>query len=387
MAGCIALVVGAGRGVRFGGAAPKQYASLGGQPLIRHALAAFAGHPEVASVRAVIHPDDADLFRAAARGLSVLEPVAGGPTRQDSVRLGLESLVGLAPEKVLIHDAARPFVPADLISRVLAALEAAPGAIPALPVADTLKREEAGVVAATVERAGMWRAQTPQGFRFPDILAAHRKLAGAELTDDSQVAERAGLSVRVVPGSEDNLKVTSNDDLLRAQRLLAEGETRTGFGFDVHRFGPGDHLMLCGVRVPFSQGLVGHSDADVALHAACDALFGAVGDGDIGIHFPPDDARWRGEPSATFLKHAGEIVARRGGAVVNLDVTIVCERPKIAPHRPAMVERIAGILGIEPGRVSVKATTTERLGFTGRQEGIAAQAVATVRLAARGGVS
>jgi 2-C-methyl-D-erythritol 4-phosphate cytidylyltransferase/2-C-methyl-D-erythritol 2,4-cyclodiphosphate synthase len=385
MAGCIALVVGAGRGVRFGSATPKQYAPLGGVPLFRHSLAAFAAHPAVDAVRPVIHPDDGDLYAAAASGLDMLEPVAGGGTRQESVRLGLESLVSRAPDTVLIHDAARPFVPAELIARVAAALDGAPGAVPALAVGDTLKRGADGVVVATVDRRGLWRAQTPQGFRFPDILAAHRALAGADLTDDAAVAEQAGLSVRLVDGSEDNLKVTTPDDLARAERLLGEVETRTGFGVDVHRFGPGDHVMLCGVRIPFGQGLAGHSDADVGLHAVCDAIFGAIGAGDIGDHFPPDDPRWRGEPSATFLERAGALVAERGGRIANLDVTIVCERPRIAPHRQAMVARIATILGLAEERVSVKATTTERLGFTGRQEGIAAQAVATVRLSARGG--
>lgn len=382
MTGCVALVVGAGQGTRFGGATPKQYLPLGGEPVIRRALAAFLDHPWVDQVRPVIHSDHRDLFLAASAGLACLPFVVGGATRQESVRRGLESLVELRPRWVLIHDAARPLADASLISRVLDALATAPAAIPALAVADTLKRaDENRRIVATVPRAGLWRAQTPQGFHFDDILAAHRRLADSEATDDAQLAEMAGLVVAVVEGSEDNAKLTTPEDWARAERGLGAAiEPCTGSGFDVHRFAPGDHVMLCGVKVPHEAGLEGHSDADVGLHALTDAILGALGEGDIGQHFPPSDAKWRGAPSDIFLKHAAELVAGMGGRIVHVDVTVICERPKVGPHRRAMVECIAAILGLAASRVSVKATTTERLGFAGRGEGIAAHAVATVLL-------
>ena len=291
---------------------------------------------------------------------------------------------------MLIHDAARPFVDAATIDRVIDALATAPAAIAALPVVDTLKRQTDGSEdgapprsAATVARDGLWRAQTPQGFDFAAILAAHRRFAGTALTDDAAVAECAGLAVTLVAGNEENVKLTTEEDLRRAAtRLPPASETRIGLGFDVHRFGPGDHVMLCGVAVPHTAGLEGHSDADVGLHALTDALLGAIAAGDIGQHFPPSDPQWRGAPSARFLAHAGKLVRDAGAAIVNVDVTIICERPRIGPHREAMQDRIAAILGLPAGRVSVKATTTERLGFTGRGEGIAAQAIAGVRLPA-----
>jgi 2-C-methyl-D-erythritol 4-phosphate cytidylyltransferase/2-C-methyl-D-erythritol 2,4-cyclodiphosphate synthase len=279
---------------------------------------------------------------------------------------------------VLIHDAARPLVDHGVISRVLAALETSPGAVPALAVADTLKRGDDQFVETTVDRQGLWRAQTPQGFRYQEILDAHRQAGGEELTDDAAVAERAGLAVAIVEGSEDNVKVTRPGDMIRAERLLGAGEARTGLGFDVHRFGPGDHVMLCGVAVPHEFGLEGHSDADVGLHAVTDALLGAIGEGDIGTHFPPSDPQWKGTESDVFVRHAGELIAAKGGRISNIDVTLVCEQPKIGPHRAAMIKRMADILTISEHRISIKATTTERLGFTGRGEGIAAQAVATV---------
>lgn len=376
----VALVVGAGEGRRFGGAVPKQYRTLVGEPVMRRALRAFLAHPEVTSVQAVIDPSHRAHYDAATAGLDLPEPVAGGAVRQQSVACGLESVAALAPDKVLIHDAARPLVSAAVISRVLAALDASPGAVPALPVADTLKRGVDGFVKTTVERQDLWRAQTPQGFRFAAILAAHRQAPAAGLTDDAAVAEHAGFAVAIVEGADDNIKITTEHDLTRAARLLGAGETRTGIGIDAHQFGPGDHVMLCGVAVPFEHGLVGHSDADVGLHAATDALLGAIGAGDIGGHFPPSDPQWKGAASEVFLRRAGELVAARGGRIIHLDVTLICERPKIGPHREAMTARIAAILGIAEGRVSVKATTTDRMGFTGRAEGIAAQAVATVTL-------
>lgn len=380
MTECVALVVGAGQGTRFGGATPKQYLPLAGTPVLRHALSAFLDHPRVGQVRPVIDTGHRELFLAASAGLACLPFVAGGATRQESVRRGLESLVDINPKLVLIHDAARPFPDAALISRVLDALATAPAAIPALSVADTLKRADADRrVAATVPRENLWRAQTPQGFRFEAILEAHRRLADRAATDDAQIAELAGLAVAVVEGSEDNAKLTTPGDWARAERLLgAAFEPRTGSGFDVHRFAPGDHIMLCGIKVPHEAGLEGHSDADVGLHALTDAILGALGEGDIGHHFPPSDAKWRGASSDIFLKHAADLVAARRGRIAHVDVTVICERPKVGPHRRAMVERIAAILGLAPSRVSVKATTTERLGFTGRGEGIAAQAVATV---------
>jgi 2-C-methyl-D-erythritol 4-phosphate cytidylyltransferase/2-C-methyl-D-erythritol 2,4-cyclodiphosphate synthase len=308
--------------------------------------------------------------------------VPGGAERQDSVRLGLEALVPHDPALVLIHDGARPFPDAALIERIIDALDQAPGAIPALPVGDTLKRVADGRIRDTIDRAQLWRAQTPQGFHFPAILAAHREAAGRVLTDDSAVAEAAGMTPVVVPGSEDNLKVTTAQDLAAAERLIAArtGDIRVGQGFDVHPFGPGSHLMICGVEIAHGAGLVGHSDADVGLHALTDALLGAIGAGDIGMHFSPSDPRWKGASSDRFLRHAAALVREKGGVIAGVDVTVICERPKIAPHRARMVERVAAILAISPARVSVKATTTERLGFTGRGEGIAAQAVATVRL-------
>jgi len=382
MAGCVALIVAAGRGTRFGGDLPKQYRLLGGVPLLRHSLETFSRHPAVSGVRVVIHPDDRARYDEAAAGLDPLAPVAGGAERQDSVRLGLESLEALAPDRVLIHDAARPLIDAATIQRTVDALDRSDGALAAVPVVDTLKRaRDGGASAGTVDRAGLWRAQTPQGFRYAAILAAHRAQAGGRLTDDTAVAEQAGIAITLVQGSEDNFKVTTEDDLLRAERVIAAGGVfRTGMGLDVHAFGPGDHVWLCGVKLTFGKGLVGHSDADVALHALTDALLGALGVGDIGSHFPDSDPQWKGASSDRFLAHAAGLVRARRGTIVNVDVTVICEAPRLRPHNAAMVARVAEILGVPAERVSVKATTTEKLGFTGRGEGIAAQAIATVRL-------
>ncbi len=386
MTGTVALVVAAGRGSRFGAALPKQYAILAGRPVLRHALEAFRRHPGIHTVQAVIHPGDGDAYAAASQGLELPDAIAGGATRQESVRNGLLALAPGAPARVLIHDGARPLIGAAVIDRVLRGLDNAPGAIAALPVIDTLKRGGAGdTIAATVERAGLWRAQTPQGFGFTAILAAHEAARGRNLTDDAAVAEQAGLAVHLVKGAPENFKITTQEDLMRAERWLSGGaafETRVGQGFDVHRFGPGDRVMLCGVAVPHDASLLGHSDADVGLHALTDALLGALGAGDIGDCFPPSDPQWRGADSALFVRHAAELARARKGAIVHADITLICERPKIGPYRDAMTARVAELLEISPDRISVKATTTEELGFTGRREGIAAQAVATIRLPA-----
>jgi 2-C-methyl-D-erythritol 4-phosphate cytidylyltransferase/2-C-methyl-D-erythritol 2,4-cyclodiphosphate synthase len=381
----VALVVAAGRGVRLGGAVPKTYIAIDGRSILRRSLEAFCDHPGVDAVRAVIHADDVALYHEATAGLALLAPVTGGATRQESVRNGLESLAERAPAKVLIHDGARPFVDGATIDRVIAALDRHAGAVAAIPVTDTVKRTDGDLVVDTLDRSTLWRAQTPQGFRFAEILQAHRAAARPDYTDDAAVAEAAGLAVAVVPGSEANVKVTTPEDLARHRQEAASDavmEYRTGQGFDVHRFAPGDGVMLCGIKIPHEFGLSGHSDADVGLHALTDAILGAIGAGDIGSHFPPTDPQWRGAESALFLRHAVDLVGRRGGAVTQLDLTLICERPKIGPHRDAMVAKVAEIVGIEPGRVSVKATTTEGLGFTGRREGIAGIASATVRLPA-----
>ncbi|HET8728092.1 MAG TPA: bifunctional 2-C-methyl-D-erythritol 4-phosphate cytidylyltransferase/2-C-methyl-D-erythritol 2,4-cyclodiphosphate synthase [Alphaproteobacteria bacterium] len=380
---CAALIVAGGSGERFGTAVPKQYLDLAGKPVIRRAVEAFLDHPAVGRVRVVANPAHRDLLETALAGIDVGSPIPGGSTRQESVRRGLEALAAEGGvDRVLIHDAARPLIDAATIERVARALDAGPAAIAAVPVTDTLKRGADGLIAGTVDRDGMWRAQTPQGFRLMEILSAHRAAAGRVLTDDAAVAEHAGIAVTLVPGHVDNLKVTTEQDLRRAERLLAPAlpDTRVGGGFDVHRFGPGDHVMLCGVPISHDRGLEGHSDADVGLHALTDAILGAIGAGDIGQHFPPSDPRWRGADSGQFLRHAVGLVAGRGGCIAHADVTLICELPKVGPHRARMIASVAALLGISEDRVSVKATTSERLGFTGRGEGIAAQAVATIRL-------
>lgn len=375
------LIVAAGKGERAGGSVPKQYASLLGRPMLRRTVEAFAGYAD-AVIQVMIGPGQEGLYQDALRGLK-LRPVAiGGATRQESVRRGLEGLAAENPDYVLIHDAARPLVSRKVIDGVIRALEdGADAAVPHLPVADTLRKIENGRW-VTVPRAGLLRAQTPQGFRFSAILAAHRAHAAEEVTDDMALAELAGLTIVATPGEESNMKVTAAEDFAVAETFLSArlGDTRTGSGFDVHRFSQGDHIWLCGLKIAHDHGLEGHSDADAGLHALTDALLGAIGEGDIGLHFPPTDERWRGATSSIFLAHAAKLVRDKGGSIIHCDVTIICERPKVGPHREAMRAKIAEILGIEAGRVSVKATTTEGLGFTGRREGIAAQAVATVRL-------
>jgi 2-C-methyl-D-erythritol 4-phosphate cytidylyltransferase/2-C-methyl-D-erythritol 2,4-cyclodiphosphate synthase len=387
------VIVAAGRGTRAAAGAsgfPKQYAPLAGSTVLGVAVARFASHPAIGPIQVVIGEGDQDLYAAATEGFRgrLAPPVAGGATRQESVRLGLKALEPDKPQHVLIHDAARPFIEPGVISEVIEALAQHAGAIAAEPVADTLKLARADrTIAQTVERSGLWRAQTPQGFRFAAILKAHeaaRAEGRSDFTDDAALAEWAGLDVALVQSSSRNIKLTSADDLAMAQRLMAEPsaqfEPRIGTGFDVHRFGPGDHVWLCGVRIAHDRGLIGHSDADAALHAVTDALLGAIGDGDIGQHFPPSDPKWKGAPSRLFVEDACRRVAARGGRIVNVDVTLLCEAPRIGPHRDAMREALADMLGIDMTRIGVKATTTEGLGFTGRREGLAALASATVLL-------
>jgi 2-C-methyl-D-erythritol 4-phosphate cytidylyltransferase / 2-C-methyl-D-erythritol 2,4-cyclodiphosphate synthase len=381
-----AVIVAAGRGIRAGGRIPKQYRVLAGEPVIRSSLSAFAWHGQIGAVQAVIHPDDRAAYEAAAKGLRLLTAVPGGATRQASVRAGLEALSERAPEIVLVHDAARPFCSTELISRAIVACAETGAAIPALEVTDTIKRVDAeGHVTGTVDRAQLRAVQTPQAFKFSSLLEAHRRAAkeGREdFTDDAAIAEWAGLKVAVFAGETGNMKLTTEDDFTKAEarRIASLADLRLGNGFDVHAFGDGDHVMLGGIRIPHDRGLTGHSDADVALHALVDAILGALADGDIGKHFSPNDPRWKGASSDQFLKFAVERVAKRGGKVAHLDLTIVCETPRIGPHRDVMRKRIAEIADIAIERVAVKATTSEQLGFTGRKEGIVAMATATVRL-------
>jgi 2-C-methyl-D-erythritol 4-phosphate cytidylyltransferase / 2-C-methyl-D-erythritol 2,4-cyclodiphosphate synthase len=384
-----AVIVAAGRGQRAGGEVPKQYRALSGEPVIRPTLNAFLTHPQIALVQPVIHPDDEPLYRQAAAGLNALPPVSGGATRQASVRAGLESLAGAAagpPDFVLIHDAARPFLTEALITRAIAAAQKDGAAVPGIPIADTVKSiDEDDGISQTLDRSRLRIVQTPQAFAFDLILAAHRRAATAALdtfTDDAALAEWAGHRVRVFAGETINVKLTTNEDFAQAEmlRLAALGDVRTGNGYDVHAFTDGDHIMLGGVPIAHTRGVTGHSDADVALHALVDAILGALAEGDIGAHFPPSDPQWRGAPSAKFLTFACERVRARGGIIAHLDVTIVCEAPRVGPHRDLMRARIAEIAGIAAGRVAVKATTSEKLGFTGRGEGIVAMATATVRL-------
>ena len=367
-----AIIVAAGRGTRAGGEIPKQWQSLAGQPVLAHTLAAFAGMRRVL----VIHPDDR--ARAEALGTDALL-VAGGNSRAQSVRNALEALEGAGITRVLIHDGARPLVTPDLIARLDRALEDGPAAAPALAVTDALWRGADGEVAGTQNRDGLWRAQTPQAFNFDAILAAHRAHPG-DAADDVEVARAAGLPVRIVEGSEDNLKLTFPGDFARAETILKgrRMEIRLGNGYDVHAFTEGDHCWLCGVKVPHSKALLGHSDADVGMHALTDAIYGALAQGDIGRHFPPSDPQWKGAESHIFLRHAIELATKMGFRLMNCDVTLVCERPKIGPHAEAMRAALAAIMGVDLHRVSVKATTSERLGFTGREEGIAAIATATL---------
>ncbi|MCW8085385.1 bifunctional 2-C-methyl-D-erythritol 4-phosphate cytidylyltransferase/2-C-methyl-D-erythritol 2,4-cyclodiphosphate synthase [Sabulicella glaciei] len=373
-----ALLLAAGQGSRFGAPEPKQYAPLGGRTVLRCAAEALLASGHVAVLQPVCAAGEEARVAAMLEGLPHRPPVSGGATRQESVRRGLEALEASPPDLVLVHDAARPVVPPGTVEALVAALETHPGAIPAQPVSDTLKRGAEGRVSETVPRAGLFRAQTPQGFRFAPLLAAHRA-AGGEATDDAQLLEWAGQAVALVPGHESNVKITFPEDLRRVEAQMTPSLLpRVGLGYDVHRLVPGRPLILCGITVPHELGLDGHSDADVGIHALCDAIYGALAEGDIGRHFPPSEAQWKDADSARFLRHAAGRIAARGGMLVNADVTLICERPKITPHAPAMIARLAELLGVEEGRVGVKATTSERLGFTGRGEGIAAQAAVSL---------
>jgi 2-C-methyl-D-erythritol 4-phosphate cytidylyltransferase/2-C-methyl-D-erythritol 2,4-cyclodiphosphate synthase len=388
--GVAVVIVAAGRGERAGQSVegPKQYRRIGGLAVLDRTIAAFRDHPAVGRIVVAIHPDDQMLFRdAVADPGRQVSLVHGGASRQASTRLALESLAADAPAHVLIHDGVRPFVDAALIDRVVAGLADCDAVLPALAVADTLKKADgAGCVVETVPRDGLFAAQTPQGFSFAPILAAHRRADAADLadfTDDAAIAEWAGIPVRIVAGAPDNVKLTFAREIAMADERLGTARTgfpdvRTGNGYDVHGFGPGDHVTLCGVAIPHDRALLGHSDADVGLHALTDALLATCSAGDIGTHFPPSDMQWKGAASHIFLEHAARLVRDKGGRIANVDVTLICEAPKIGPHRPAMVAAMAAMLGLEAGRVSVKATTNERIGFVGRREGIAAIATASV---------
>ncbi len=383
-----ALIVAAGRGSRFGGALPKQYARLGGGTVLGRTLHAFAAHERVAVVQVVIHADDVASYEAVIAGMGFTKlrpPVTGGATRQASVLRGLEALQDAGVDIVLIHDAARPFVTSTVIDAAIEAALAHGAAVPGAAVVDTIVGVAEGAIVATPERASLRAVQTPQAFRLDLILAAHRRAAGEarEFTDDGGVARAAGHAVHVFEGDPGNVKITTQQDLAAAERRLARPMvSRSATGFDVHAFGEGDHLWLCGVKVPHISGFIAHSDGDVALHAITDALMGAMADGDIGRHFPPSDAQWKGASSDRFLAFAADRLRAKGGVIDLLDVTIICEAPKIGPHAEVMRARVAEIVGVPLNRVSVKATTTERLGFTGRREGVSALATATIRLPA-----
>jgi 2-C-methyl-D-erythritol 4-phosphate cytidylyltransferase / 2-C-methyl-D-erythritol 2,4-cyclodiphosphate synthase len=381
-----AVIVAAGQGIRAGGDLPKQFRRVGGETILRRTLLSFASANTVILVQPVVRPEDLERVRSLTDGLDVLPPVFGGATRQASVHAGLEALSKCSPDIVLVHDAARPFASAGLIARAIDAAKKTGAAVPVIPVADTVKRvDETGVVEATLDRNSIRLVQTPQSFAFPALLEAHRRAASQgrnDFTDDAALAEWAGMKVNVFMGETGNVKLTTPEDFARAEAIQSAvlGDVRTGSGLDVHAFGPGDHVTLGGIPIPYGQALTGHSDADVALHALTDAILGALADGDIGAHFPPSDPQWRGASSDRFLAFAVERVRNRGGRIANLDLTIVCEAPRIGEHRDRMRANIANLTGIGIERVAVKATTSEKLGFTGRGEGIAAYATATVRL-------
>lgn len=384
-----AVIVAGGSGLRAGGERPKQYQLIGGRPVIWWTCRTFLDHPGVDFVQPVIGEGHEALFASATEGLGLASPVIGGPQRHDSCRIGIEAVASHRPHKVLIHDAARPFVSFDLIDGVIDALDRFPAVVPGLPVVETIKYAPGGVVDRTVERAGIWTAQTPQGFEFDSILSAYRKVLpeqAAGLTDDASVAERAGITISMILGRPENRKITTAEDIARADREMTSAQLqqrpdiRVGQGIDFHPFEPGDAVILCGVAIAHNQRLAGHSDADVAIHALTDAILGAIGEGDIGIHFPPSDARWKDAQSRIFLARAVELLEARNGLIANVDITILAEAPRISPHIAAMKLSLGPVLHVDASRIAIKATTTEKLGAIGRAEGMAAFATVTVRL-------
>ncbi len=384
-----AVIVAGGSGLRAGGEKPKQYQLIGGRPVIWWTLRAFLEHPEVDHVQPVIGEGHEEMFAEAVKGLDLPPAIIGGATRQDSCRNGVEAVERHRPGKVLIHDAARPFVSGDLISDVIAWLDRFPAVIPGMPVAETLKFAPGGVVSRTVDRAGIWAAQTPQGFIYDGILSAHRRAETERtqgLTDDASVAEQFGIAISMITGRAENRKLTTHEDIvmadkdMMARQLSHLPDIRVGQGIDVHPFDEGDAVTLCGVAIPHTHKLKGHSDADAAMHALTDAILGTIGEGDIGTHFPPSDPQWKGAPSKIFLGRAMELLAQRGGMIANADITILAEAPKISPHVAAMKSVLSALLGVTPDRIAVKATTMEKLGAIGRREGIMAFATVTVRL-------
>lgn len=375
-----ALIVAAGRGKRLGSSIPKQYLKLGKKSVLRHSIDTFLAHEDIENVLVVINPDDEKLYKEATKGLKLSKPVYGGKTRQESVCLGLEAIG--SPGNVLIHDAARPFVSGKIISDVIKNLANNDSVVPVIHARDTIKNVEEGKISGTADRKRFAFAQTPQGFHFKTILKAHNDAKGKEFSDDALLVEQSGGKVSTVEGSIGNFKITTEEDFTMAKKIIAgESETRIGMGFDVHKFiDGGSGIIICGVPVPYSRRLEGHSDADVGLHAIADALLGAIGQGDIGLHFPPDDDKWKNADSAVFISHILELLKKKGGQIINIDATIICEEPKIGPYREAMKKNVAEIAKINESRVNIKATTTEGLGFLGRKEGIAAQSVVTVSM-------
>lgn len=388
----VALITACGRGTRFASdGTPKQYMQLAGVPLLRHSILAFLNHRKVDDVICVVHPQDVKLYEEAVMGLDLLNPVFGGDTRQASIRMGLEALEQYNPTKVLIHDGVRPFISKRIINGVIEKLETHPAVIPAIIVEDTIKKCDDGKIEWTLERENLWRAQTPQGFIYSDILNSHIAFKDLHFTDDSALNEYAGIPVAIIPGSQNNFKITNQEDYERAQRMAGlliknvKEENRCGIGFDVHKFSDdkvdeNNVIHLCGVKVPFNKKILAHSDGDVAIHALMDAILGAIGCGDIGEHFPPNDDKWRGVDSREMLRIVDSLLKKKGGKILNLDLIIICENPKISQYKKAMRAEIASVLNIEESRVNIKATTTEKLGFTGRGEGIASQATASVWL-------
>jgi 2-C-methyl-D-erythritol 4-phosphate cytidylyltransferase / 2-C-methyl-D-erythritol 2,4-cyclodiphosphate synthase len=386
----VAVIVAGGSGLRAGGGLPKQYQLVGGKPVIRWTLEAFLNHPMISRVQTVIGLGHEALFAEATQGLTaLLKPVVGGGSRQDSCRVGIEACALYEPTKILIHDAARPFLSSGLISSIVTELDHASAVIPGLPVADTMKFAPSGLIEKTVDRASLWFVQTPQGFRFDKILSAHQHALSdgkTSFTDDAAVAEYAGMKVQIIAGEQKNRKLTTSHDIVEANREHSKHrfedlqDVRTGQGIDFHVFEKGKFVTLCGVQVPHSHKLKGHSDADVALHAVTDAILGAIGEADIGQHFPPSDKQWKGAASSIFVAKAMELLRARGGMLAHIDITILAEAPRIGPHLIAMKTSLQNMLGIALDRIAIKATTTEKMGAIGRKEGMSASAIATVRL-------